>query len=79
MTRKVPVPSKESIHKYLALLETLERYALAEGALGLLFNELCPKNANIENVLLKVSALNDFYSTNIYDSFVGKMFKYSRK
>ena len=67
--RKVPVPSQESINKYLTLWETLERYTLAEGALGRLFNSLCPQNTDIESVLLKVSALNDFYSTNIYDTY----------
>ena len=51
----------------------LERYRLAEGALSRLFHELCPYNTDIESVLLKVSTLNDFYSTNIYDTYsVGK-------
>ncbi len=30
---------------------------------------MCPENKNIEHVLLKVSALNDFYSTNIFDTY----------
>ncbi|MCF6275881.1 MAG: hypothetical protein L3J05_08980 [Robiginitomaculum sp.] len=33
-----------------------------------LFRKLCPENKNIEDILLKVSALNDFYSTNIFDT-----------
>lgn len=65
----VPTPSKRSIRKCLKRWETLERYRLAEGALGLLFHELCPDNTDIESVLLKVSALNDFYSTNIFDVY----------
>ncbi len=34
-----------------------------------MFNELCPNNTTIESILLKVSALNDFYSTNIFDTY----------
>jgi hypothetical protein len=47
----------------------LENYTLQEASLGLLFKELCPQNQKIEHILLKVSALNDFYSTNIFDTF----------
>lgn len=73
MRKKVPIPSKDSIRRYLNVWETLERYILAEAALSRLFNELCPENADIESILLKTSALNDFYSTNIYDTYtVGK-------
>ena len=31
-----------------------------------LFLELCKDNQSIENILIKCSALNDFYSTNIF-------------
>lgn len=69
MNVQVPIPSQKSIQKYLKKWRTLERYTLAEGALSLLFHKLCPDNTDIESVLLKVSALNDFYSTNIYDTY----------
>lgn len=49
--------------------EKLEKSRLQEAALGLLFHSLCPNNTKIEHVLLKVSVLNDFYSTNIFDTF----------
>ena len=39
--------------------------AFRRRVLDKLFFELCPKTMNITDVLLKVSALNDFYSTNI--------------
>ena len=39
---------------------------MQEEALSRLFFELCPNNDEISYVLLKVSALNDFYSTNIF-------------
>jgi hypothetical protein len=49
--------------------EQMENYRLQEASLGLLFHSLCPENKKIEHVLLKVSALNDFYSTNIFDTY----------
>ena len=69
MNVPVPIPNQKSIRKYLEKWQTLEKYTLTEGALGLLFCELCPDNSDIESVLLKVSALNDFYTTNIYDTY----------
>jgi hypothetical protein len=65
----VPKPSRDTILMYLKEWETLEKYTLQEHSLGKLFHELCPKNINIEDVLLKVSALNDFYSTNIFNTY----------
>ncbi len=62
-------PNSSVISEYLGKWEQLENYKLQENSLGLLFNELCPENKKIEHVLLKVSALNDFYSTNIYDTY----------
>src|SRR4051812_40379266 len=62
-------PTINVVRKYLADWETLEKYRLQEGSLGLLFREFCPENKLIEHVLLKVCALNDFYSTNIFDTF----------
>ena len=62
-------PTPSLIAKYVKKWETLESYRLQEASLNLLFNDLCPKNTSIEHVLLKVSALNDFYSTNIFDTY----------
>jgi len=61
-------PSPDLITEYLGKWEQLEKYQLQETSLGLLFHTLCPENNQIEYVLLKVSALNDFYSTNIFDT-----------
>ena len=57
------------INASLAEWQTLEKYRLQEDSLGLLFREFCPENKKIEHVLLKVCALNDFYSTNIFDTY----------
>lgn len=62
-------PNQGLISEYLARWAKLENYKLQEGSLSLLFSELCPKNIKIEHILLKVSALNDFYSTNIFDTY----------
>ena len=61
-------PNQSIVKSYLDIWETLENYTLQESSLSLLFNTLCPNNTEIESILLKVSALNDFYSTNIYDT-----------
>jgi hypothetical protein len=62
-------PSPSLISEYLGKWDQLENYRLQEASLGLLFHSLCPENKKIEHVLLKVSALNDFYSTNIFDTY----------
>ena len=38
-----------------------------EMALKKLFEELCPENKDFNDILIKCSTLNDFYSTNIFD------------
>jgi len=65
----IPKPCDESISRYLKEWGTLEKYTLQESSLGKLFHVHCPENRDIESILLKVSALNDFYSTNIYDTY----------
>lgn len=62
-------PNARLISKYLLLRDQLENYRLQEASLTLLFDSFCPENDKIEHVLLKVSALNDFYSTNIFDTY----------
>jgi hypothetical protein len=62
-------PSSSLASEYLGKWERLENYKLQEASLGLLFHDLCPENKQIEHVLLKVSTLNDFYSTNIFDTY----------
>jgi len=62
----LPSPSVEQVEHYLAQWDSLEDYHLQEDALDRLFFTLCPVNTNISDILLKVSVLNDFYSTNIF-------------
>lgn len=65
----VPDPSIEQVEWYLAKWNGLENYHLQEDALNKLFFELCPKNTDIIDVLLKASTLNNFYSTNIFSIY----------
>ena len=57
------------MREYLREWDEKENYRVQEASLNLLFHQLCPGNSELEHVLLKVSALNDFYSTNIFDTY----------
>lgn len=65
---EIPDPTREIVQSRLDEWGGLEKYVLQEDCLNLLFQELLPGNENVRDVLIKVSALNDFYSTNIYDT-----------
>ena len=62
-------PSQSEVEKYLSRWDSLENYVLQENALDKLFFTTYPKNDDIDDILIKVSALNDFYSTNIFSVF----------
>ena len=68
-TNDILTPCVEEIIKYLKKWDSLESYTLQENALEKLFNRTYPKNTDIEDVIIKVSTLNDFYSTNIFSPF----------
>lgn len=59
-------PSPEKLKAYIERWNTLKDYVNQERALDKLYRELCPNNRCIEDILIKCSALNDFYSTNIF-------------
>ena len=69
MAQMLLTPSVDQVEYYLAQWDALENYHLQEDALDRLFLTLCPENNNISDILLKVSVLNDFYSTNIFKVF----------
>jgi len=66
---KISKPTPNQIRLYLDRWHKLENYRLQEDCLNHLFIDLCPENRTIKDVLLKVSALNDFYSTHIYKTY----------
>jgi hypothetical protein len=62
-------PSPEAVKFYLHKWDTLENNKAQESALNKLFWNICPRNTSLDDVLIKVSTLNDFYSTNLYNVF----------
>lgn len=65
----VPRPCIAEVEKYLQRWDEQESYLLQEQALDKLFFDVYPNNTDIKDILIKVSCLNDFYSTNIYNVF----------
>lgn len=65
----IPTPSPEEVEKYLTLWDSLDNYTAQESSLKKLFTKTCPLNADLDDVLIKVCSLNDFYSTNILSPF----------
>ncbi len=65
----IPKPSKQEVLKYLNKWDSLENYVLQESSLKKLFTKIYPKNKKMDDILIKVCSLNDFYSTNIFSPF----------
>ena len=61
----IPKPSIKEIKIYLEKWDENEEYRDKEKALKKLFLKLCQKNTDINDILLKVTTLNKFYSTGI--------------
>lgn len=66
---KIESPSLDEVKKYLGKWDTLENYVLQESSLRKLFTITYPLNTEMDEVLIKVCSLNDFYSTNIFSPF----------
>ncbi len=62
-------PSQVEVEHYLKLWDSLENYTLQESSLRKLFTKTYPLNDDLDDVLIKVCSLNDFYSTNILSPF----------
>jgi hypothetical protein len=61
-------PSTELIDKYIKLFNNNLRYKPADDAINKLFSAF-PNNKEVEEILLKISVINDLYSTNILATF----------
>lgn len=61
-------PSVDLIDRYLKKFNSDKRYYSADQAIINLF-EAFPENRTLEDILLKISVINDLYSTNIYGTF----------
>lgn len=67
MTRpEIPEPNEENINACWNEWKGWEKTGPQEKALDLLFKKRCPDNTRIEDILLKVTVLNDFYKVNLY-------------
>lgn len=60
-------PSYKDSLQVLYYLKRQHKFVLHERSLNRLFLDLCPQNDEIEDIMIKCSTLNDFYSTNIFD------------
>jgi hypothetical protein len=62
-------PTVDEVNKYIKRWNGPENEVgnNKEMALKKLFKELCPENKDFNDILIKCSTLNDFYSTNIFD------------
>lgn len=65
----IPIPCKNEVKKYLYKWDSLETYVLQENSLDKLFLKTYPNNNDINDILIKASSLNNFYSTNIFSIF----------
>ncbi len=69
---KIPKPTQKELEKWLDNWEknkNMKNYRNQENALNKLFHETYPKNNDINEILIKVATLNDFYSTHILNIF----------
>ena len=61
------IPSVKDAEWFLDYWKNSREASDQERALNKLFMDMCKSNECIEDILIKCSSLNDFYSTNIYD------------
>ena len=61
----IPNPTVEEVKYWLAAWDKLEDYESQERAVNRVFRDYY-SNSDLENILIKCSVLNDFYSTNIF-------------
>jgi len=64
---EIPRPNKNIIKEYLVKWDNLEEhYIWQESSLDKLFHKDYKYNTDLNEILIKCSCLNDFYSTNIF-------------
>jgi hypothetical protein len=69
MIPEIPHPTNEQVEFYLNQWKTLPNYVMQESSLSKLFQRTYPLNVDIDDILVKVCALNDFYSTYILSPY----------
>lgn len=63
----IPTPNQSELQKWIG--KWSEVGLSQERALNKLFYRTYPRNDDLDDILVKVATLNDFYSTNIYNIF----------
>ena len=66
---QIPRPSCEEVDKYLHKWNTNAELFQPEIVLKKLFTETCPRNNSINDIILKIAALNTVYNTYIYSVY----------
>lgn len=66
---EIPRPTEEAVKLYQREWDAEEEYREKETALRYLFKSVAPENKNITDILLKVTTLNQFYSTYIFSVY----------
>lgn len=69
VTTDLQKPTNELVDEYIDKFNNDDRYYLADKAIINLFTKF-PENKNLEDILLKISVINDLYSTNIFGTFI---------
>lgn len=69
MLPAIPKPNERNINTYWEKWKGDKKNIVQEKILHFLFKERYPENTKIEDILLKVSTLNDFYNTRILDTY----------
>lgn len=70
MNLNIPKPSDLEIENWLKKWDALPNYVAQECSLEKLFQKTYPFNKDLDDVLIKVSSLNKFYSTNIFNTYI---------
>ena len=66
----IPTPNKKIMEEYLNKWDNLEEhYVWQESSLDKLFHKDYKYNTDLNEILIKCSCLNDFYSTNIFSIY----------
>jgi hypothetical protein len=69
MSNIIPKPSLNEVKKYLKKWDSLDNYVSQEKSLKKLFKKTYPENKDLDDILIKVCSLNDFYSTHLFNPF----------
>ena len=65
----IPSPTPQEVLNYQASWDRMDDYREQERALNRLFFDLAPSNKDLADILIKVTTLNQFYSTNIFSIY----------